>query len=540
MIETDPDSKQYCLTACIKSVPVPLRTAIVLATLIRIALVFQGQYVFPDEDRYDRALDFWAAVSEFEPARAVTVVFKARGRPGAIVSYLPPALVQWGTNRTFGTEPIQTSWIPALFTVLLAAVNTLLLWRLGVKLFGRGAASTLAAILYGFLAPGLYYAQFLLPYVVAQTYLLGCLVVLPGREEGKRVANRLLISGVLFGCGLATYPGLYDQAIVLAIVAVVLIGSFEIRKLIRLLWVPVGGGVTLVLWELFSWLGWGPHYFESLRALKVTIVQGDFGEVWRMPVAFLWTADPLLSVVLLVGLLAALARVCFAFRDSKTLVWLLAAILLWYGFRASLGVLEREVLYGRLVFQIVPMLCLVAGAGWLYVLRNWAENSRGLAGVAVVAALWAGWNVRPFFQVAVPEHFEWRALHDNPEYDVIAYVSSIEGTGMMSPDFDELDKRLVGLHDGRPGASTPVVLANTRAIFPVGGFREPPGLDIIAEARHPLNIPALQYEAWNPSERAVLSAQPLSVMLLRPPPEPELHAWLEQWGGYKKLELETP
>ena len=144
MIETDPGPKQYRVTACIRSVPVPLRTAIVLATLIRIALAFQGQYVFPDEDRYDRALDFWAAVSEFEPARAVTVIFKARGRPGAIVSYLPPALVQWGANWAFGTEPIQTSWIPALFTVLLAAVNMLLLWRLGVKLLGPRSGRSLS------------------------------------------------------------------------------------------------------------------------------------------------------------------------------------------------------------------------------------------------------------------------------------------------------------------------------------------------------------------------------------------------------------
>jgi hypothetical protein len=254
---------------------------IVLATVIRIALVFQGQYVFPDEDRYERALAFWDAAFELEPARAVTVIYKARGRPGAIVSYLPPALLQWGANRAFGTEPIQTSWIPALFTVLLAGANTLLLWRLGVKLFGPGPAATLAAILYGFFSPGLYYAQFLLPYVAAQTYLLGCLVVLPGREEAQRVASRLLISGALFACGCATYPGLYDQAGVLAIVAVVMAGSFGIRKLVRLLWVPVGGAATLGLCELISRLGWGPRYFESLRALQVTITQGDFAEVWR-------------------------------------------------------------------------------------------------------------------------------------------------------------------------------------------------------------------------------------------------------------------
>jgi hypothetical protein len=245
-------------------------------------------------------------------------------------------------------------------------------------------------------------------------------------------------------------------------------------------------------------------------------------------------ADPLLSVVVLVGLLAATARVCFAFSESKTLVCLLAAILLWYGFRVLLGVLEREVLYGRLVFQIVPTVCLVAGAGWLAVLRNWARSSRRLVGFTVVAALWAGWNVGPFFQLSVPDRFEWQRLHANPDYDVVAYVSSIEGTGLMSRDFYELDKRLDLLRDARPDASVSVVLANTHPIFPADGFRQPLNLDIIAEANHPLNILALQYEAWSPAERAVLRAQPLRVMLLKPPPEADLQAWLEQWGGYKK------
>jgi len=510
---------------------------VIAATLIRIVLVFQGQYLFPDEDRYDRALDFWQAVSEFEPARAVTVVYNAKGRPGAIATYLPAALVQWVTNRACGTEPIQTSWIPALFTALLAGVNTLLIWWVGVKLFGRGLASSLTAILYGLFAPGLYYVQFLLPYIAAQTYLLGCLSLLPNREEAKRPARRMLLSGALFGCGFATYPGLYDQAIVVAIIALVLWGRFTVRELARLLWVPVGVVAAVLVWEAGSWLGWGPHYFESLTTLKVTILQGSFGEVWRMPFDFLWTADPLLSILLAAGLLAALVGARSMSHGRRAVGLLFVAVGLWYGLRLLLGALEKEVLYGRLIYQILPVLCLIAGAGWAYLLKGWAERPNRLAALVPLLSLYAIGNLWPFFQVAVPDRFEWQALADNPDYRVVAFVTSIEGTGAMDPEFKELDKRLTRLQEDRPRASTPVVIANTAAIYPVGGFREPVATEIIKEARHPLNIAALQFEAWSPAERDILQAQPLRVMLLKPPAL-ELQSWLEQWGGYKILPAE--
>ncbi len=70
MVTTNPARKQSHMRALIRSVPAAVLITIVLATILRILLVFQRQYVFPDEDRYDRALDFWQAVAEGEPARA--------------------------------------------------------------------------------------------------------------------------------------------------------------------------------------------------------------------------------------------------------------------------------------------------------------------------------------------------------------------------------------------------------------------------------------------------------------------------------------
>ncbi len=116
MPETNQRTHTIAASPVTSSPAVPIVLTVLLTTVIRMALVFQGQYFFPDEDRYERSLDFWEAVSEFEPAKAVTAVYKARGRPGAVVTYLPPALIQWSANRLFDLQPIQTSWIPAVFT----------------------------------------------------------------------------------------------------------------------------------------------------------------------------------------------------------------------------------------------------------------------------------------------------------------------------------------------------------------------------------------------------------------------------------------
>ena len=58
----------------VRAIPASVKIVVVVATVLRIFLAVDGQYLFPDEDRYDRCLDFWSAVWDWEPAKAATVV----------------------------------------------------------------------------------------------------------------------------------------------------------------------------------------------------------------------------------------------------------------------------------------------------------------------------------------------------------------------------------------------------------------------------------------------------------------------------------
>ena len=62
--------------------------------------------------------------------------------------------------------------------------------------------------------------------------------------------------------------------------------------------------------------------------------------------------------------------------------------------------------------------------GWSWILKGWTERRNRLAVLVPILGVYAVWNAWPFFQVTVPERFEWQALHDNPDYQVVAYVTS--------------------------------------------------------------------------------------------------------------------
>lgn len=510
---------------------------ILAGTAIRGGLLSRGQYLFPDEARYDRSLDFWDAFFELQPARAVTVLFKAKGRPGAVVTYLPVSLVQWSANRIFDLQRVQTSWLPALFTVALAALNTILFHRLSRRLFACEAMCVLGTILYGLCAPGLYYVQFLLPYIAAQTWLLAALLVSARHRGrcGKRIDIPLMLSGLLFGMAFATYPGIYDHALVLLAVAWLLLGRCTLRAAAQLLWIPLGTSLILIGFQLLSLLGWGPTYFESLRELSGLINQGDFAEVWKFPALFLWSADALLCILLAIGLVGAFHRL-FGLRHSLVgrvacssrlqpgfsfappashLAVLLAPLALWYAWHVVEGLRHSQVLYGRLVFQIMPVLCLIAGAGLAHLLGRSLATPLRWALCSLLMSVWAVINIWPFFRTVTPAKFEHQWQAANPDSTVVAYVTSIVGP------------RATALEQGQPhtSPSIPIVFANTQPLYPVKGFHQPDDLHILHRGWHPLNIPALQFEGWNPHERSILRSHTLWMMALPPhltmtPPKP--------------------
>lgn len=522
--------------------PGPVLAVILCATLIRFALAFQGQYLFPDESRYDRALDFWEATADLEPARAVTVLFKAKARPGAIVLYLPAAFVQWTVMKTSGATHIETSWIPSLFTALIALVCAVLFWHLSHRVTGSATASTVATLIYTLFAPSLYYSQFLLPYVAAQTLFIGSLLCLPGAHQREQGGRRFLLSGLLFGLTLATYPGYYDQSFVLAALGLAFWGTFLFRDLFKMVLAPLGAVAVMASFELLSWLGWGPTYVESLLALKNTLsTSGGFGahsEIWCYPALFLWNSDRVFSLLLWSGFTLAMVACLRSSQPARFPRYLLVGVAIWYASKLVGAATESQLLFGRLVYQILPSLCLLSGFGWIFLFEQAIQRRRVLAGASVVLCSWACWNISPFFLAAIPSRFQHEHADSNPDYWVSAYVTSAVGTSMMIESYQELDKRLIRMRESKPNATTPVVLANVPVMQPASGILKPeiPSEQILAAGWHPYNIPAVLFDiSYGPQARTAIRGHELQVMLLKSPPQQVLPEWCKRWGGYKYI-----
>ena len=530
------------LAKLVGRLPGPVLAVILCATLIRFALAFQGQYLFPDESRYDRALDFWEATANLEPARAVTGLFKAKARPGAIVLYLPVALVQWVVMKAGGLTHIETSWIPSLFTALIALLNAILFWHLSLRVTASTAASTVATLIYSLCAPSLYYSQFLLPYVAAQTLFIGSLLCLPGKHQREQGSRRFLLSGFLFGLTLATYPGYYDQSFVFGVLALAFWSTFSLRDLPKMVLAPLGTVAVLACFELLSWLGWGPTYIESLVALKTTMSSsagfGEHSEIWCYPAIFLWNSDCVLSVLLLSGLTFAIVACLKLSQPARAPRYLLAGVAIWYTSKLIEAATESQLLFGRLVFQILPSLCLLSGFGWLFVFGQTIRRRHVLAGASVVLCSWACWNISPFFRATIPSRFQQEHVDSNPDYWVSAYVTSAVGTSMMNESYQELDKRLIRMRNSKPDATTPVVLVNVPVMQPASGILKPeiPSEQILAAGWHPYNIPAVLFDiSYGPEARAAIRGYQLQVILLKSPPQHLLPEWCERWGGHKYI-----
>ncbi len=513
---------------CSRSLPLSVGAALVVAIGLRLAMAAQGHYFFPDEHRYDLCIRFWDGVADLQPAQAVTTLFKAKARPGFVCTYLPPALIQWLLLRGWHIDPLDSSWIPAGWTALLSVANGVGVWLLARRCGGSLQAAAWAALLYGLLAPGIYYVHFLVPYVCAQTYVLGALLAIP-HPAATDPGRRLLVSGALFGLAISSYPGCYDLVLPLGMLAGVGQRWRMPVVLCRGRWLALGIAGVLGAWQLLSLAGWGPTYVASLQALARTITQGDAGETWRLPFEYLWAADRGMTLILGMGSAFAALRLMRGERPSTALAVCAAALPLWYIFHLVDAARTGTVLYGRLVFQILPLVCVVAGwglAGSNAGARRWPGT---IHVAALVLAVWACWNLQPFFGLVSPGRFARTCVSSGT--GIAAYVTSIGGTDMMRPDYPELDRRLheAPVFPGHEGSA--VVLANVATIFPATAFREPPDLQPICEAPHFLTVPALRFEGFDRHGRTVLGSRPLRMMVLPLPAAEQRQQWFDQWAG---------
>ena len=446
--------------------------ALVLASLaLRVVLVFSGgQLYWPDERRYEESRAIVAAVFSGEAREALArldsadhLFFKIAGTAPAIV------------ERAIGDDPR----IPALFFSLFSVADIALVAALAGRLGASSREIVMACALLAMSSTYFYYARHLLPYDVSATLGLAALFV--GLARPSRVRDSLAC-GVLAAFAFFTYAGYWTLAAAAMLLPV--LDAADRREAVRRAVFSGIAALGTVAAVLALAAAAGSNLLTRFVAFAGTVVQGDFGEGWRLPFEYLWHAEHALLLVWLAALAYWLARLPEALRIRQVRVALAGVVFVYACLAIASTLLHAFVVYGRLARQLVPFLCLLAAAGLerLWTMETPSRRRFAMAVLALVA-LQAVLNFAASLRITFPADF--------------------------------LRAAVAAGHDRVAGSAT----VNVRHLWPLPApFALPPGHVTLMQAPHPLEFRPYQYEGYDPAQRNFLRTRDIRMRVIAPAP----------------------
>ena len=442
---------------------------------LRIFLVWSGgQDYWPDEGRYGRARFAVDALARGQTAWA-TLALNQPDHPLFVVLGLIPATAE----RALGTS----TKIAAAFFATFSAASIYLLWVLVRRLGGDEPLRLTAALLFALSTTQLYYSRHLLPYDAAMAFGIGALAA--GCRSPSRPRDSVLC-GLLAAAAALTYSGFW----LLSGVALIAHATREARSpslaVRRALLAGAAFALPIAI-PLGTEAALGGDLARRMVAFSRTVVQGNFAEGWKLPLAYFWHAERGIAMLWGAALVWAIVRRLRGDSDEALRLGLVGAGVVYGGLVLTSVVLKRVVVYGRLARPLVPFLCILT-ALTLESLRHRSKAGRfASAAIIWLAVIQAGVNFATPLAQVFPAEFRLLAAR------------------IAAPPADEGTLRLL----------------YAEHIYPVPAAT-PPGCDRVLLARaHPLQFLPYQYEGYRPEERAALRATDIRMRLVVCSAEPK-------------------
>jgi hypothetical protein len=447
------------------------------SALVRVVLVARGgQYYFPDEMRFDRSVHLLQLLRAGDLKGSLDLLVSSPDHTGFVVLGVPAALLRGAVPG----PPKAHAWAAAAFLALASLAVLLLVHRLARRLgAGEDEAFRATALAAGCTTLALY-TRHLVPYDCSMA--LGLWALELGFGTGPPAA---LLSGLVASAAFLTYNGYW----MLAGVAILLplVGRTVRGALAHLLLAATGFLIPLLVLEGAS-LSREEGYLGGLQRFSHTIVQSDMSEGWSLPFAYLWHAEHLVLVALL-GLLAlAIRRAVGGSLPRRGWLWGGTVLALYLGQAVLSAGLGRFSVYGRLVRQELPFLCLAAAVPLGALPRGRA--SRGLGAILLVQAC---------FNLATP----------------VSQAFPLEVRNTVLADYGEVSLLTTVVGPTQVPKARRYALLNARYLSPVLGVRPDPPGTVVFRRPHPLEYLPYQYEGFLPLERAVLRSADISMRLIR-------------------------
>lgn len=458
-----------------------LLAILVVSLALRVMLAIHGgQSYYPDEGRFTVAISAVEALRAGDMANFQRLIFSSADHLGYKLAMILPA---WCLLKWHWGLPIMAIFSSGIF----ATANIAWVYALARRAGGDRGEARWSTLLMAASCSMFYWSRHLMPYDFALFLGLSCFFV--SLHPAPRWYHSLLI-GLLGLCTFVTYNG-YWSLVAFVLPAYVLRTwpwwrnwkQFLLRAGLAL------AGLVLPFLALIYWaFGKGFYLLDSYISFSDSIFQGDFGDGHRFIMEYLWVAEKGLLLIWAGCLGWFLALGCRLPRPGRgrAFLWLSGLLTLLAILVTFSDLIQKFVVYGRLVRQVVPFACLLSGwaLGQWRVPERWRAGLRlALAGVVVAVA---AWNFRQ--PLAQRWDFHKVALETRNRYLLQP------GNGGIAPN------RFVILNEGY--------------IWPAPLKYDLPPYKVLLSRPHILEFRPLLFEGFNREQRAVIMSSDITMRIV--------------------------
>ncbi len=268
----------------------------------RLFLARSGQFYWPDEFRYIRALHLLDALRAGRITEAAQWMFGTElgARPGYVLLSTIPGAVQAFALLLFDVNKASPSFyrIPAAINVVLSIASLALFYRLLRAFVTDPWFALLGTLAYGLLANTNLYARHLFPVEAALLlHFVSLVLIVEAPASTARPYSRAIVAGMIGGFACTTYPG-YDPFVVLVGATLAAHPAASWRHLIVF---ALSVGAVLAGFEAVALVVTGSSFLlDSVRFAGTLVVQqGAFEEGYRFIYLYLLDAEGLAGAMLL-------------------------------------------------------------------------------------------------------------------------------------------------------------------------------------------------------------------------------------------------
>lgn len=493
--------------------------SIILISIYKLNLIGSGFLAFPDEFRYILSRDALKNLSELELKSSIINIFSAHGRPGDIIIKTIPSAFQFLSAKIFGLEYYESknSFPLFLFNFLIYSCILLIIYKLANLTLKNNFFAFFSVLIYSTLTNSHIYLRHALPYDTSLLiFILVIYKMIINIEKNESNFLSIFYLGLLCFFAYLVYPGY----ILLYLVCLITLALYRINiitfktRFLHLIYFFLVSFSCLIIFELLSRFA-GTSYIKSALQLSSTITQGSFDESFLFIIKYLIEVEFVTGIILITSLLLVVIIITIMFISDKysknsIIILLFFSLTFLYVVYAGYGYyFNKVVLYGRLLHQFFPFLCIFLAFSISSILSNYMMKKS----IALILSLVCIYNFfiafENYLSYSYPRDTTWHFINNYPYTEVTSYCE-YENSWSVIPQRTIISKNKLETPSNNNSNFDTLLIVNSCIFYPVNDlskfkiFNPTPEQNLILSKKHFLNFKAYQYEGYGTNEREML------------------------------------